>query len=87
MSKLTTSAWNRVGRTVVQFLVSAAFVEGVLQGIADLGLDPQVQLVAIGAVQAGVAFLHRRYLDPSRVPSLVDGNGHAATANDGLTRA
>jgi hypothetical protein len=86
MSKLTTSAWNRVGRTILQFLLSAGFVELVLQQLADLNLDPQAQLAVTGAVQAVVAFLHRRLLDPSPIPSLVDGNGHLTTANGGLTQ-
>jgi hypothetical protein len=84
VNKLTVSAWNRLGRTAFQFLVSAGFVELVLQRLADADLPPEQQLMLTGAVQMLAAFLHRRYLDPSPVPSLVDGNGHAGTAYEGL---
>jgi hypothetical protein len=82
MNNLTASAWNRVGRTILQFLLSAGFVELVLQQLAGLDLDPQAQLAVTGLVQAGVAFLHRRLLDPSPVPSLVDGNASAVSAHE-----
>lgn len=84
MSKLAQSALNRVGRTLLQFAVSAAFVQGVLDGIAGLELSPTAKTILVGAVQAVVAYLHRRFLDPSPVPSLVDGQGQAATAYDGM---
>lgn len=83
MQKLARSGLNRAGRTILQFAVSAAFVQGVLDGIAGLDLSPTVKTVLVGAVQTVVAYLHRRYLDPSSVPSLVDGDGHAATAYEG----
>ena len=77
MSSIDRSALNRFARTLLQFAVSAGFVQGVLDGIAGLELDPTQKLLLTGAIQAGVAWLHRRFLDPSRVPSLVDGDADA----------
>jgi hypothetical protein len=84
MNKLTRSGLNRVGRSVLQFAVSAGFVELVLQRVAGLGLSPEQQVMVTGAVQWVVVYVHRRYLDPSGIPSLVDGDGHAATQYEGL---
>lgn len=79
MSALNRSARNRVGRGLLQFVVSAGFVELVLQQLAGVGLSAEQQLLATGALQMVVTYVHRRYVDPSRFPSLVDGDGGAAT--------
>jgi len=84
MNKLTRSALNRVGRGAMQFALSAGFVELVLQEVANLGLEPGQQLLLTGVLAQVLAFLQRRYLDPSPIPSLVDGEGHAATAYEGM---
>lgn len=83
MNKLTRSAWNRAGRSLLQFIASAGFVELIIQGLLDADLDPTAQLALTGAVQFVAAWLHRRVLDPLPIPSLVDGDGHAATAYEG----
>jgi hypothetical protein len=83
MKALTRSALNRAGRGALQFIVSAGFVELVLQQLAGLNLTPEQQLILTGAVTQLAAYLHRRYLDASRLPSLVDGDGGVQTGYEG----
>jgi hypothetical protein len=56
----------------------------VLAQLVGLDLTPEQQVLLTGAVQQVAAYMHRRFLDPSGIPSLVDGDGHAATAYEGM---
>lgn len=76
MSPLTRSALLRAARTALQ-LVAGVLTLGMVKGFAEAvgarwNLGPEVTGLLVVAVTALYSFLHRRFLDPSQVPSLVD---------------
>lgn len=76
--RITKSAAIKALRTILQFALATLTVEGIeelLQALGDSqGFDQGTTTMLIGFVTMLYSFLHRRLLDPSGVPSLVDKN-------------
>lgn len=76
MNSLTRSALIRTARTLLQLAAGFLTVE-IVQGAAQtMGarwhLGPEESALLVGAATLAYSYLHRRFLDPSRVPSLTD---------------
>lgn len=76
MSPLTRSALIRSARTALQLLASVITVEMASRFAEAMGsrwnLGAEQATLLVGAVTLLYGFLHRQFLDPSRLPSLVD---------------
>lgn len=72
MLPISRSAILRALRTLLQIALGWLTVDRLQAWVLDLDLSADVETLLVGVATAVLAFLHRRFLDPSRVPSLVD---------------
>jgi hypothetical protein len=70
---LTRSALNRFGRSAIQAVLAFVTVEAATDWVSDQDLSADEKVMAVLAVKVVLAFLHRRFVDPSPLPALVDG--------------